>query len=302
MNNIWTKEKCREEALKYSKISQLPVYVQKVIRCNKWDIELCSHMKTIHKPKVSKWTKEKCKEEALKFNSRYEFSLKSPTAYEHCYRNKWLDEVCTHMKKKGHRFKRLIYAYEFQDNSVYIGLTYNLENRDKIRKKNKKDSVTIHINKTGLIPTIKILTDYLHFSEASEKEKYYIQFYKENGWNMLNRFVGGGVGNFPKWSKDQCKTEALKYKRRSEWHSKHPNTYWSALKTHGKEFFKECVLHMNRRNEKYSDEDLYKVCQSIKSIGDLRKNYSKIYNALYNRGLYKEYTKHMYKLTTKNYG
>ena len=44
------------------------------------------------------WTKEKCQEEALKYNSRGQF-CKSKGAYWACIKNKWLDEVCSHMIK-----------------------------------------------------------------------------------------------------------------------------------------------------------------------------------------------------------
>lgn len=44
------------------------------------------------------WTKEKCYEESLKFNRRGEFQKKSKVAYQVALKNKWLDEICSHMK------------------------------------------------------------------------------------------------------------------------------------------------------------------------------------------------------------
>ena len=44
------------------------------------------------------WTKEKCHEEALKYNTRGEFQKKSSTAYVKSRKEKWLDEICIHMK------------------------------------------------------------------------------------------------------------------------------------------------------------------------------------------------------------
>ena len=76
-----------------------------------------------------RWTKENCKIEALKYNYRSEFQKKSHSAYNASIRLKILDEVCSHMKIIGHKYKRCIYAYEFLDNSVYIGLTFNLDRR-----------------------------------------------------------------------------------------------------------------------------------------------------------------------------
>lgn len=44
------------------------------------------------------WTKEKCKEDALKYNIRENFKKGYVSAYNAALRNKWLDEICLHMK------------------------------------------------------------------------------------------------------------------------------------------------------------------------------------------------------------
>jgi abortive infection bacteriophage resistance protein len=46
---------------------------------------------------ILKWTKEKCQEESLKYKIRSEFQKKSISAYCAAQRNKWLDEICSHM-------------------------------------------------------------------------------------------------------------------------------------------------------------------------------------------------------------
>jgi len=43
------------------------------------------------------WTKEKCHEESLKYKSREEFRKNHSSAYSASIRNKWLDEICSHM-------------------------------------------------------------------------------------------------------------------------------------------------------------------------------------------------------------
>jgi hypothetical protein len=45
------------------------------------------------------WTKDICQNEATKYNSRTEFCKNSWKAYFESYKNKWLDEVCSHMIK-----------------------------------------------------------------------------------------------------------------------------------------------------------------------------------------------------------
>jgi len=53
-------------------------------------------------------------------------------------------------------------------------------------------------------------------------EKYYIESYKANGYNILNKKRGGEVGKIDKtiWTYDKCKEESLKHKSKTEFHDK----------------------------------------------------------------------------------
>ena len=46
--------------------------------------------------------------------------------------------------------KRLIYVYEFSDNSCYIGLTYNIKNRNRQHLESNKSPVFNYIKKLRL--------------------------------------------------------------------------------------------------------------------------------------------------------
>lgn len=100
-DRYWTKEKCKEEALKYNskiefKLGSISSYI--VSTKNGWTDEICSHMVNLRKS-VGYWTKEKCQEEALKYNSRTEFQKNSVSAYVRSRKEGWLDEICSHMNK-----------------------------------------------------------------------------------------------------------------------------------------------------------------------------------------------------------
>jgi len=45
------------------------------------------------------WTKEKCVKEAQKYKYRVKFQKGSKGAYLKAFRNKWLNEICIHMKE-----------------------------------------------------------------------------------------------------------------------------------------------------------------------------------------------------------
>jgi hypothetical protein len=97
---IWTKERCREEALKFTTISEFKSgnsSAYNVAYKNKWLNEICNHFESKEKPK-GYWTKEKCGEEALKYESRVDFYKGSMGVYSKSRKNKWLDEICQHMR------------------------------------------------------------------------------------------------------------------------------------------------------------------------------------------------------------
>ena len=128
-NNWTTKEQCRIEALKYKNKSDFHkkscgAYVSALK--NNWLDDICSHMIEIKKPN-GYWTYKRCKEEALKYNTKSEYKIKSKSSYNKSLYCGWLDEICLHMKSIGNKYNRCIYAYEFSDNYVYVGLTCNLE-------------------------------------------------------------------------------------------------------------------------------------------------------------------------------
>lgn len=44
-----------------------------------------------------KWTKEKCEEIAKKYNNRNDYKIANESSYKAALKNKWLDEICSHM-------------------------------------------------------------------------------------------------------------------------------------------------------------------------------------------------------------
>jgi hypothetical protein len=126
---------------------------------------------------------------------------------------------------------RCIYVYEFSDKSAYIGLTYNLEKRNISRKLQKNDAVTKFILETNLQPNLKQLSEYISVDIAAILENDCIEFYKVNGWNVLNKVKGGAIGSTNKfWTKEKCEIEALKYNSRSEFYYKSNNIYSAACR------------------------------------------------------------------------
>jgi hypothetical protein len=200
-----------------------------------------------------KWTKEKCCEEALKYNTRIEFCVKSNVAYSKSLKMRWDDEICSHMIRLGNRENRCIYVYEFSDNCAYIGLTYNLAQRNNYRKLKNNDAVTKHISETNLTPAIKQLTEYIPTNKASLLENEYIEKYRNNGWIILNRIKGGTIGGVLKWNFEKCREEALKYTTKTEFKRGNDSAYKSA-KRHN--WFDEICLHMIIKQKHWTINDV----------------------------------------------
>lgn len=230
----WTKEKCKEVALKYKskkdfKLGEQGAYL--FCKRNNCLDELTSHMSSLVKPR-GYWTKERCKEAAKLCHRRSEFGKKFSTAYRISTNNNWLDEICSHMIIFGNLKKRLIYLFEFSDKSIYIGLTCDINRRQKEHLDEKLNSVVYRYKEeTGFDLELKLLTNYLQLDKAIELEKYYIDFYKKNGYRLLNTKKGGEVGRVDKviWNYEMCKKESLKYRNKSDFHDKRNSAYKISL-------------------------------------------------------------------------
>ena len=91
------------------------------------------------------------------------------------------------MELQGNSYRKHIYVAIFDDNSVYIGLTYNFDKRIGEHLTSVKSSVYKHMIKTGLKPTFKLITTELLDNEnAVKKECEMIDKYKNLGFNILN--------------------------------------------------------------------------------------------------------------------
>jgi hypothetical protein len=180
-----------------------------------------------------RWTKELAHQEALKYNTKVDFKKNSPRAYSAAHTHKWIDDITTHMTPLGHLYKRMVYAYEFSDNSVYIGLTLNKGKRDQAHLDVNKISspVAKHMIDTNLIPEYKVISDYVDAQDAQDLENCTIEKYKQEGWVILNSYKGGSLGACHRfWTKDMAQEEALKYNTKIEFKNGSKNAYQAAQK------------------------------------------------------------------------
>lgn len=212
----WTIEEIRLIALKYNYRKEFQngnKNEYSAARYNGWLDEICQHMQYKKLPNKYWHSFENCKAEALKYKYRSDFIKNSQHTYNVSLKYGWIDDICKHMIVVGNRYSRCIYSYEFPDNHVYVGLTYNIEAREMGRNRDETDAVTIYINKTKLTPIRKQLTNYIPVKEAVEMEKYFLKEYVDNGWIALNRRKTGTIGGASSvWNFKRIKKITSKYK------------------------------------------------------------------------------------------
>lgn len=75
-----------------------------------------------------KWTYELCKNEAKKYKNRYDYQSNSHSSYNSALKNKWLDDICSHMiqKRKKRTFEECKSdALKYKNRGEYAKLDHN---------------------------------------------------------------------------------------------------------------------------------------------------------------------------------
>jgi hypothetical protein len=225
----WSYERCEKEAIKYNTRGEFQSKSPSAYRIshkNNWLDEISTHM-TWKQKSHGYWSYEKCKEVALRFEYKSVFKQNFPTAYKKALNEKWIDEICSHMKELGNKNKRCIYVCVFPDKKVYVGLTYNFEKRKLERLNDKKDAVTEYSILSGLSYEMLKLTNYIDKNIASNLEGTILNMYKKVNWGILNKGKTGGLGGSSVlyWTYERCKNIAETCKNRSEFYKKNASAY-----------------------------------------------------------------------------
>lgn len=225
------------------------------------------------------YSKEDCSKAASQCTTRSEFEKKYPGEYIKALKKGWLDEICTHMPMVGNWYFRCIYAYVFvveKKKFVYVGLTSNLNRRNKEHRNEKESAVYKFAEKFKVeIPTMQQLTEYLPKEEAADKEGEILQKFIADGYIPLNIMKTGGLGGHlynDGFTYEDCVTEANKYKSRSEWKKNHYATYYVARIMGWIDYIKPQKSRYGRKDQRYWTMerccDLAKECASISEYAE----------------------------------
>jgi hypothetical protein len=246
------------------------------------------------KPKsLFPYTEEELEDIASKYQTKKDFIKYNGGAYQVALRIDkknpgFFNKITSHMLSLGSKHKRMIYGYFFpNNNAVYIGLTYNIDVRNKqhlVTDVDEKKQTTVgkFINETKEIPQLVKFTDYLDVKDAQNKESEYVDKFKNSGYLILNKVKTGGLGHGLKYSEDELKKLLSFIFNYKDLYTKHYRLY-RAAKNRGLDFLHDVTKHMGRNQINWSEELVRQYAKDFDSKNEFQTafggaaNYAKIH-------------------------
>lgn len=289
----WTKERCAEEAAKYITKSAFrngsPGAFSSAYR-HGWLDEICQNLKLLR----TYYSIEECAEEAKKYTTKTEFIKKAPLHYSHAIRKGFLNKICNHMEKQGSPLKRAVYVFEFADNYAYIGLTSNLNRREKEHLTNHFSAVFRHIQESKCSYMFKCLTDYLSKEEAAEIEINTIIEYANNGWCILNKKSGGDLGSkIRKYTKQYCKEITSQYSDKRIFQNLNPYFYRYISKRGWLDELCSHMVNQKKKNGYWTKARCKEAAEKFNKRIDFQKGNPAAHSAAFKNGWLDEVCSHM---------
>ena len=295
----WTKETCYEEAKKYKTYMDFRNNGKGAFDCaarNGW-IDDYTWLEKQRNPN-GYWDYANCFEAAKKCTSRGEFSKKYPSAWRRAKQNNWIDDYTWFEKRrKCEKPIYVVYCYKDEEtNSVYVGLTNNIETRHKQHcngatkhGKTKYDTVYKYFSSIGKeIPTPIILKNNLLAKDAQYFEQYYVDLYKDAGMNIINIAKAGSIGGLGVWTRERIFEEAKNYNSRGEFWKKKNHLYNLACKNNWIDDY--TWFKPSATGKKWTKETCYEEAKKYKTKKEFQKGNSRAYVLSYKNGWIDDYT------------
>lgn len=198
----------------------------------------------MHKPKDYWNNFDNCENAAKTCRNRAEFYKKFSKAAMLSKRYGWIEKFDKYfsIEKQFHDFNEpvhLVYAYLFDnDHAAYIGRTLNLKRRDSQHRYYQTDTLYKYaLDNKIAIPSPIILETGLKALESCEKEHFYTEKYRNEGWYILNKAKtgkhSGSLGSTMRiWTYEHCKEVAKNCINKPDYRKKYPTAYRVATVNH----------------------------------------------------------------------
>lgn len=319
----WNYETCWKEAEKYKSRNEFKHgnnSAYNVARKNGWIDDYDWLI-----PQLEIWTCQKCIEIAQQCVTKADFKKANSKAYQAASHNGWMDKFdwlldgryydsegkkkdkskrkpnkALESKKKTH----CVYAYEFDDNAVYVGLTMirRIKGRDYEHIFNNDAVSKYALEKKVRVPEMKVILTDLTPLEARNKEGEVLEEYVKKGWKALNKTKTGSLGSYLHgyWTKERCMEEGRKYKTIKEYQRGNQSSYYAA-RVNG--WLKEFTWFEHRTHPSgYWNYDRCKE-EAMKYVFlmDFRNNSQRAYQVAKAKGWIKDYSWLKRQLSPKGY-
>ena len=244
----------------------------------------------VRKNRPSKWSEDELNLIIPQYETRKDLRKNNPPVFNAAARFGLLPKFFPFEFSK--RFRH-IYVFLFHNTNVaYVGLSCNVKERYKSHlKPNLRSPLFNYINKTNETFKFRVLTDTpLPELIAADKEREIIGEYKLNGWTLLNRNKGGGLGGIPIWTYEKLKELSLTYTHQRDFILNEKRAYEYAQKIG---VLNDICSHMVKtRNQSTYDEMLVEA-KKYTNIRDFKENSKTIYYKSKRLGIISEITLHM---------
>ena len=272
----WNPETLRQEASKYTRLSDFSKFNQYAFnQAKKLGKDFFEEI-TAHMPRprsLRPYTDQELIDIAKQYNTKKEFMTNSAWQVAYKRGHDFYNKITSHMKTLGSKNKRMVYAYFFpENNAVYVGLTYDIDERNFQHLYGEKHltSVRKFIDLTKEVPKLVKLTNYIDVDEASLKEDELINKFRNQGYIILNKVKGGGVGGGLKYSDEDLGKVASQYNILKDFIEKERPVY-KAIRSRG--LLDKLTSHMVRGIETWSEEKIRNLAKDFLSKKDFAEKY-----------------------------
>ena len=260
---------------------------------------------------MATYTLDEIKAIAATCSSATDFKYKYKTLYNYCHKNYWL-RLLEFPNRKQYIDDRtyIIYGYfDHETKTCYIGLTNDIHRRHC--EHNKKNYRTPHLRQFDIVkqyfvdnnkplPQPMILEENLNLYEAQDKEEYWEDHYRANGWNLINTGKTGkgtsSLGNIGrKWTKEKIEEVLSQCSTRQEFKYKYSGAY-DAAKTFFNDWYKTYVNeHLPKQTNKgkifkkhkkqYTEDEYMKIINEHPNRTYIYKHHRGLFNFLKEKNL-----------------
>ena len=191
----------------------------------------------------------------------------------------------------------VVYVYLITEHKTcYVGRTKNLHTRDLSHRRGRKhtdgrityDGLYMFCSNNNIdIPEPFILEENLTGIESLEKEDFWVNYYKNDMWNVLNKaktgLKSGSLGHTKIWDYESCKQESLKYKTRMDFR-KNSIWCWNICRKMG--WLDEFIPEKGKKENGFWQvkENVLEECKKYKNISEFAHKSGGAYSAAKKNG------------------